>query len=426
MNQNRIIRVTEKIVRLAGVHSLGVIGDPGCEGLGTYNMKVYAGALEACGRDDLTLVVGDLVPTGSGHYYRTMVELTQALAQNDVYALCGNHDTGAYADYFGEKSYALLADHFAVVVLDNAMRRFADESLELLSEVLAMDEVQQAIIAFHIPVPNHFIKNSVSQEEFDRLRAVYAPYREKVKFLLCGHIHSRFVDEADGIPLICTGGGGAFIEDVSAEIRACDVEHHVVHFYEENGALRYEISDISEACYPRERADGVLRQKLEETVQGELTAHFRYLMFADRAQRRGMERIANLFRALAASEYYHARCFYAVIDRPLPFARSAGSFVRGEQFEYEYLYRMMEDYAKEHDAPLARQAYAGAAFAEKEHAKLLKQAADLTNFAEEKVYVCPICGYVMTGDEAPERCPVCGGPSRQFEVYAAGAQGKQD
>ncbi len=418
---SKIIRVTEKIVRLAGVHSLGVIGDPGCEGLGTYNMKVYAGALEACGRDDITLVVGDLVPAGSKHYYRTIVELTEALAQNDVYALRGNHDTGAYTDYFGEKSYALLAEDFAVIVLDNAKRCFEQESLDLLREVLAMEEVRQAIVAFHIPVPNHFIQNSVSQEEFERLKEAYAPFREKVKYLLCGHVHSRFVDEVDGIPLICTGGGGALIEDVSEEIRACDVEHHVVHFYKEGGALRYEICNIAETCYPRERTDGVLHQKLEETVQGELLAHFKYLMFADRAKRRGMEHVANLFRALAASEYYHARNFFAVLDQPLPFVESAQAFVPGERFEYEYLYKMMADYAKGHGYPLAYQAYTGAAFAEKEHAKLLAQAADLEHFEEKTVYVCPICGHVMTGDEPPERCPVCGGPSRQFEAYAAGA-----
>lgn len=421
MNKKKIIRVTEKIIRLADVHSMGVIGDPGCEGLGTYNMKVYAGALEECSRDDLTLVVGDLVPAGSEHYYRTIVELTEALAGNDVYALRGNHDTGAYADYFGEKSYALLTEHFAVVVLDNAMRRFEEDSLALLGEVLAMDEVRQVIVAFHIPVPNHFIQNSVSQEEFDRLRAAYGPHREKVKYLLCGHVHSRFADEVDGIPLICTGGGGALIEDVSSEIRACDVEHHVVHFYEENGVLRYEIRNIAETCYPRERADRVLRQKLEETVQGELMAHFKYLMFAGRAERRGFKRISNLFRALAASEYYHARNFFSVIDQPLPFVESAKAFVPGEQFEYDYLYKMMADYAKEHGYPLARQAYAGAAFAEKVHAQLLAQAGDLEHFEESKVYVCPICGHVMTGDDAPERCPVCGGPKRQYEVYEAGA-----
>lgn len=30
-------------------------------------------------------------------------------------------------------------------------------------------------------------------------------------------------------------------------------------------------------------------------------------------------------------------------------------------------------------------------------------------------YVCKICGYVHEGDEAPEKCPVCGAPKDKFE-----------
>ena len=202
MERKKMIKVTEPVIRLGQVHSMGVIGDPGCEGLGTYNMKVYAGALEESGRDDMTLIVGDLVPTGTGRHYRMIQELTETLAENEVYTLRGNHDTGAYMEYFGLKNYALLADGFAVVVLDNAVRSFEEEGLTLLGRVLSMEEVTQAVIAFHIPVPNHFIQNCVSEEEFARLRSVYGPWKEKVKYLLCGHVHSRFEDEVDGIPLI--------------------------------------------------------------------------------------------------------------------------------------------------------------------------------------------------------------------------------
>ena len=96
--------------------------------------------------------------------------------------------------------------------------------------MLAMDEVSQVVIAFHIPVPNHFIRNAVPEGEFARLKEAYGAWKEKVAYLVCGHVHSRFIDEVDGIPLICTGGGGAMIEDVSEEIKACDVEHHMIHF----------------------------------------------------------------------------------------------------------------------------------------------------------------------------------------------------
>ncbi|MGN1356599.1 MAG: rubredoxin-like domain-containing protein, partial [Succinivibrionaceae bacterium] len=86
-------------------------------------------------------------------------------------------------------------------------------------------------------------------------------------------------------------------------------------------------------------------------------------------------------------------------------------------FEYRYFYKMMEQYAAELDAPLTKQAYSGAAAAEKVHAQLLEEASSMEGFDKETIYVCPICGYVMAGDNIPERCPVCGGPKRQYEEF---------
>ena len=36
-----------------------------------------------------------------------------------------------------------------------------------------------------------------------------------------------------------------------------------------------------------------------------------------------------------------------------------------------------------------------------------------------KKYVCLVCGYVYTGDEAPDACPVCGAPASKFEEQKA-------
>lgn len=417
MKDCKIQKVAEAMISLPWVNSMGVIGDPGCEGLGTYNMKVYAGTLEKSAEDDITLIAGDLVPTGNKHYYEEISELTEIIAHNDVYVLRGNHDTGTYTDYFGRKNYALLAGAFTVVVLDNAMRTFEEEGLNLLQKVLKMEEVHRVIIAFHIPVPNHYIRNSVSEEEFARLKEAYGPWREKVKYLLCGHVHSRFEDVVDNIPLICTGGGGALIEDVSEDIRACDVEHHMVHFFMKDGELAYRFDNLAEDDYDKERKVNVLKENIEKTVAAELMAHLKYLMFTDRARRRGMEAIANLFEALASSEYHHARNFYSVIQNQLPFGESVETFVPREAFEYRHFYKMMEQYAAELDAPLTKQAYSGAAAAEKVHAELLKEASSIEAFDKETIYVCPICGYVMAGDNIPERCPVCGGPKRQYEEF---------
>ena len=124
MQEKKIIKVTDKIIHIKDIHSVGIIGDPGCEGLGTYNMKIYAGALEESAKDDITIVAGDLVPAGNKSYYRKIQDITEELAGNNVYVLRGNHDTGDYTEYFGEKNYALIAEKFTIIVLDNAMRVF--------------------------------------------------------------------------------------------------------------------------------------------------------------------------------------------------------------------------------------------------------------------------------------------------------------
>lgn len=411
-----IQKAEEEIIYKEGIQSFSVIGDPGCEGLGTSMMQVYSSALQEASQDGLILVAGDLVPVGSAKYYQRVCQLTHTAAEKEVYVLRGNHDTGAFTDYFGRQEYALHCGAFTIIILDNASRKFTEKGLEMLSRILSMSECANAVIAFHIPLPNRFTKNSVSQQEFARLQAAYQPWKEKVKYFVCGHVHSRFVGEADGIPLVCTGGGGAMIEDVSEEIKAADVDHHIVRFRVENGALRHEIVDLSDIPYRKESSGPILRERLSETVAGELMAHLRYLTFAERAEKRGYRKIGTLFRALAESEYRHARSFFSVLNQPKPFTGTISDFVAGEEFEHQRLYPMMEEYAQDHHYPLSGQAYENACAAEKVHSRLLKGAERLEDgdISRETLYVCAICGYLMEGKEKPERCPICGASSKQF------------
>jgi len=39
-----------------------------------------------------------------------------------------------------------------------------------------------------------------------------------------------------------------------------------------------------------------------------------------------------------------------------------------------------------------------------------------------KTYICSVCGYTHTGDEPPEKCPVCGAASDKFTLKATGAR----
>ena len=36
-----------------------------------------------------------------------------------------------------------------------------------------------------------------------------------------------------------------------------------------------------------------------------------------------------------------------------------------------------------------------------------------------KKFVCPVCGYSVIAETAPEKCPVCGVPGSKFKVEEA-------
>ena len=33
----------------------------------------------------------------------------------------------------------------------------------------------------------------------------------------------------------------------------------------------------------------------------------------------------------------------------------------------------------------------------------------------KKKFICTVCGYVHEGNEAPEKCPICGAPASKFK-----------
>lgn len=401
-------------------HSLCVIGDPGCDGLTSLSMRVYEEALLCASSCDLTLVVGDLVPVGEEKYYRTVKTITDTFAENEVFVLRGNHDTGMYEQFFGNREYAVDGDGFTLVVLDNSQREFKVASLAFLGEILASGAVHRAVVAFHIPLPNQFCGNSIPASEAEKLRTVCAPFRDKIAYFVCGHVHSRFRGEFDGIPLICTGGGGAAIEDVSPEIRAADIEHHVVKFVPDgSGELECVFCDLPARTAAEH--DHLLQRELETAVRGELMAHLHYLTLAGRAVKRGDFASGAMFRAVAESEYRHARNFFTLLDSGAPITGLPAQYRDREKFEAERFYPMLADCAAARRAPAAQLAFEAAAAAEKIHAAMLNDLIAGESPHPEGYEVCSACGFLRKKG-ASGRCPVCGVSTHDFIAFTADAE----
>lgn len=117
------VKVENQVNLIGRVRSFTIMGDPGCDGLGVEIMTTFAKALSGAPAD-FSLILGDLVPFGSEEFYKYIRGLIDDLSPHPVYALCGNHDTGYYARYFGLANYALAGEDLLLVALDNSKRVF--------------------------------------------------------------------------------------------------------------------------------------------------------------------------------------------------------------------------------------------------------------------------------------------------------------
>jgi rubrerythrin/predicted phosphodiesterase len=391
-----------------GTHGFTLIGDPGCDGLGVEILQVFNAALGAA-QGAFVLVAGDIVPNGAKHFYENVVAMVRRTATRPVYMLPGNHDTEGYSDFFGKKNYYLYDYRLLVVVLDNSQRAFGPEALALLARALEACPRENIVLAFHIPPPNQVVENAVPPEEWARVLEALGPHKAKVRYIVCGHIHSYFEDQVEGIPLVATGGGGARIEEVAG---VPTPYYHLVEFtFGSDGVLRHQQKDITPQNLTGP-GDPAVEATLRQAYANECAAHLRYKLYAEDALRRQKPGLAQLFAAAADSEFYHARNhFFALNQLTGPEAALAESADQERQ-EVQSFYKDAAAAAQDAGCGLAAYAFLDAWAAEKVHEKLFREALPLCQaqgyIPPRDYHTCTSCGYTFT--DGPAVCPVCGAP----------------
>jgi rubrerythrin len=414
--KNGIQVINQSFIPVDDFNSFTVLGDPGCDGLGAEIVSVFARGLREAPdappeRGAFHLVVGDIVPFGSKLFYNNMVELVNAAAQRPVFMVCGNHDTDYYEDYFGLRNYALADGRTLIIALDNSRRVVSGRALELLSGALEHFLRPNIILTMHIPPPNKVSGNAIPPEEWEKIAGILAPCRDRLKYIICGHLHSYFEDDLEGTRLIVTGGAGARIEEEPG-IEA-PYNHVVDFFYDERGVLRHAKRDIRPGR--PDYADPKIQAMLTSAFSQECMAHVRYKLYAEDAERRGMKHTARLFRAAADSEWRHAKNFFYTMpgmQEPVPALEES---MENERREVDEIYNACLDYARERRLGLPAYAFTDALMAEKVHLRLFRQAREQLETAEDiaaaSYYTCSSCGYTFSGTEHPKNCPVCGAPA---------------
>jgi rubrerythrin len=412
----RIQKMMDPILKIDHFSSFTVLGDPGCDGLGTEILSLYTQALTGA-QGDLILIAGDLVPVGDEIYYRQMDALTERASGAPVYMLRGNHDTGAYQEHYGRSVYALHDDQTLLVVLDDSTGEISEESFALLRRAAEEIPCRYLIIALHIPFPNHYTQRTVPASQWDRVRGILteANCADKLCYTIAGHVHSYIEDTlGGGIPSIVTGGAGARI----APVEGLDAPyHHYVEFSLEKDGWRHRRVDISFSGDSGPKDPG-LRALLESACTAECRAFVRYTLLAEDAAGRGLQHLAELYRTLAQAEFYHARNFYYTTGNMVELPKALLASIEGEQREARVLYPEGRACAERVGDGLSAAAYADTRSAEAGHAELLIKARPALELGKdipaESYYVCTSCGATFAG-EHPGTCPICGAPADKIE-----------
>lgn len=155
------------------------------------------------------------------------------------------------------------------------------------------------------------------------------------------------------------------------------------------------------------------KDDLQAAFAGESQANRKYTAFAKKADQEGKPQVARLFRAAAYAETVHALNHFKAMGMVKSTAENLQAGMDGEAYEFKDMYPGFLAAAKAaNDNPAAVKSFGFALEAEKGHFDLYAKAKEAVEKGEDmpakKMWVCEICGHTHEGDEAPEKCPICG------------------
>jgi rubrerythrin len=305
------------------------------------------------------------------------------------------------------------------LVIDDAERKISAGTLDFLSFVLERYPQPNIVLSMHIPPPNGVSSNSLTREEWQKITAVFEREKRFPLYILAGHIHSYFEDTINGAKLIMTGGAGARVEEVPG--RPKPFYHWVKLYYDRSGKLCYERKELVSA---RGKAEGRFPSPMHDMLFGsfanECTAHVKYKLRAENADRRGLPNLAKLFRAAADAEYYHARNFYHSLESPESPERAVSESIKTERYEAEHYYKEKAAYALDSGLGLPFYAFSDTGKTENIHLGLFEKAREALkegrDIEDRQYYTCTSCGNTFWGEKQPLNCPICGAPADKIRV----------
>ena len=181
---------------------------------------------------------------------------------------------------------------------------------------------------------------------------------------------------------------------------------------------------------------GSLTEKnLLTAFAGESQARNRYTYFASQAKKDGFVQIQSIIEETANQEKEHAKRLFQFLEGgeveikasfPAGVIGSTQENLKagaaGEHYEHTEMYHGFAKTARNEGFEAIANVFEAIAVAEKQHEKrYLDLAANIEagrvfKRDTEVVWRCRNCGYLHTGNEAPEACPACVHPKAHFEL----------
>ncbi|MBF0337224.1 MAG: metallophosphoesterase [Nitrospirae bacterium] len=408
-----IQKIEDNIFLQTEISSFLVCGDPGCDGYNTKNVVIFEEILRM--QADLAVVLGDLVPVGTEKYFRQFIDIVNSNAKTPVFCVAGNHDVKEYDRFLGRKDYFIKAPNALLLIADNSRRYFTDATIQFIESTLRENAGDNVFVMFHIPPPNPFIQNNIAAEEWDKLKRATDEYKESIRLIFCGHVHSAFDYKIDGYRVIVTGGAGSRLDPIENTCLKANV-HHTFKMVYKQGKWSPEITDIfferTTPVYDKDGADREILEGLMAAFSGESQAHRKYLLYAEIAGNHGLRGMEKLFRALSESEFIHAKNMLIASNQLGNTKANTVSAIEREKEEFTQIYPAYLETSGTNSSKRAYTAISAAMEAERVHHAMLSDALDkLTDGMDipvEKYHTCTRCGYTHRGERAPSICPACG------------------
>ena len=167
-------------------------------------------------------------------------------------------------------------------------------------------------------------------------------------------------------------------------------------------------------------------KNLLEAFAGESQARNKYTYYASQAKKDGYVEIKDIFQESSDNEKEHAKIWFKLLNggKVPDTETNLADAAAGEHEEWTSMYKEFAATAREEGFPMIAFLFEKVGAIEKEHEEryrtLLANVENETVFnkAEDIEWKCENCGFIFSGPNAPEKCPVCGLPKAHFEERA--------